>query len=137
LGQRWYFSFDEGLDDQGQIALANWIIANRDGWDYTIYPDRLGGAIRMNDLNFLDSNFITGPLYTGHTRETATGGSNGKDGPVNMERRLASYREAHAVLDREIAGEKRALQTLRYAKSQVLLSPSVEVSTIVWVVPSG
>ena len=39
LGQRWYFSFDEGLDDQGQIALANWIIANRDGWDYTIYPD--------------------------------------------------------------------------------------------------
>ena len=29
------------------------------------------------------------------------------------------------------------LQTLRYAKSQVLLSPSVEVSTIVWVVPSG
>ena len=26
----------------------------------------------MNDLNFLDSNFITGPLYTGHTRETAS-----------------------------------------------------------------
>jgi len=43
LGQRWYFSFDEGLDDQGQIALANWIIAN-----------------------------LTGPLYTGHTRETAS-----------------------------------------------------------------
>lgn len=28
-----------------------------------------------------------------------------------MERRLASYREAHAVLDREIAGEKRAVQS--------------------------
>lgn len=38
LGQRWYFTFDDGLDDQGQIALANWIIANRDGWEYTVYP---------------------------------------------------------------------------------------------------
>ena len=36
------------------------------------FHHRLGGAIRMNDLNFLDSNFITGPLYTGHTRETAS-----------------------------------------------------------------
>ena len=38
LGQRWYFSFDEGLDNQGQIALANWIIAHRNNWAYIIYP---------------------------------------------------------------------------------------------------
>ena len=38
IGQRWYFYFDEGLDDQGQLDLARWIIENRDNWDYTIYP---------------------------------------------------------------------------------------------------
>lgn len=37
--------------------------------------------------------------------------SNGKDGPINMERRLASFREAHAILDREIAGEGRSVLT--------------------------
>lgn len=33
--------------------------------------------------------------------------SNGKDGPVNMEHRLANFREAQAILDREAAGEQR------------------------------
>ena len=38
LGDRWYFYFDQGLDDAGQIALANWLIDHRKGWDYTMYP---------------------------------------------------------------------------------------------------
>ena len=144
LGQRWYFSFDEGLDDQGQIALANWIIANRDGWDYTIYPDeyrnsntgsfaRVTGVERPGYEIAVQKIEIIHPDGTTQTMvETSTEGesktwdfaylrvcsvllpswsSNGKDGPVNMERRLASYREAHVVLDREIAGEKRAVQS--------------------------
>lgn len=144
LGQRWYFSFDEGLDDQGQIALANWIIANRDGWDYTIYSDdyrnsnagsfaRVTGVERPGYEIAVQKIEIIHPDGTTQTMvETSTEGesktwdfaylrvrsvllpswsSNGKDGPVNMERRLASFREAHAVLDRQIAGEKRAVQS--------------------------
>jgi len=38
--------------------------------------------------------------------------SSGKDGPVNMNRRLVSFREAHAILDRELAGELRELRAV-------------------------
>lgn len=38
LGDRWYFYFDQGLDDAGQIALAEWLMTHRKGWDYTMYP---------------------------------------------------------------------------------------------------
>ena len=37
-GQRWYLTFDQGLDREGQLELARWMVANRDGWDYSIYP---------------------------------------------------------------------------------------------------
>ena len=35
--------------------------------------------------------------------------SDGTDGPIQMERRLANFREAQAVIDRDRAGEKRAV----------------------------
>lgn len=38
IGDRWYFFFDQGLDDAGQITFANWLTEHRKGWDYTIYP---------------------------------------------------------------------------------------------------
>ena len=38
IGQRWYISLDEGLDDRGQLELARWILAHRSGWEYGIYP---------------------------------------------------------------------------------------------------
>ena len=37
--------------------------------------------------------------------------SSGKDGPIDMERRLANFREAQAVLDREAAGAQRSVLT--------------------------
>lgn len=144
LGQRWYFYFDEGLDDRGQIALANWIIANRDGWDYTIYPDeyrnsnvgsfaRVTGVERPGYEIAVQKIEIIHPDGTTQTMvETSTEGesktwdfaylrvcsillpswsSSGKDGPVDMERRLSSFREAHAILDRRIASEQFPVQT--------------------------
>lgn len=38
-GQRWHLLLDQGLDDEGMIALTHWIIDHRDrGWAYTLYP---------------------------------------------------------------------------------------------------
>ncbi len=34
--QRWYLYFDQGLDDQGQIDFARWMIAYRNHWSYNI-----------------------------------------------------------------------------------------------------
>lgn len=147
IGQRWYFYFDEGLDDQGQLDLAKWIVENRNGWEYVIYPkkdedfgvisdgkfarvtgvEKSGYGIAVQKIEIIYPDGTTQTMV-----ETSTEGesktwdfaylriqnvllpswsSNGKDGPVNMERRLASFREAHAVLDRQIAGEKRAVQS--------------------------
>ena len=146
LGQRWYFTFDDGLDDQGQIALANWIIANRDGWEYTVYPkddkyrnnsdgsyarvtgiERPGYEIAVQKIEIvrpdgtIDTMVETTTEGSGNTWDFSylnvrsvllpSWSSNGKDGPINMERRLASFREAHAILDREIAGEGRSVLT--------------------------
>lgn len=38
-GQRWHLYFDSGLDDQGQIQLARWIVEHRNwSWEYAVYP---------------------------------------------------------------------------------------------------
>lgn len=38
-GQRWHLYFDRGLDDQGQIQLARWIVEHRNrSWEYALYP---------------------------------------------------------------------------------------------------
>lgn len=38
-GERWHLYFDSGLDDQGQIQLARWIVEHRNrSWEYAIYP---------------------------------------------------------------------------------------------------
>lgn len=141
LGQRWYFSFDEGLDDQGQIELANWILENRDSWEYMIIPEDEYGRGENSDGRLARITGVELPGYeiavqkieivhpdgSAETMvETATEGesktwdfaylrvrsvllpswsSSGKDGPVNMTRRLASFRKAHEILDNEIAGK--------------------------------
>lgn len=38
-GERWHLYFDSGLDDQGQIQLARWIVEHRNwSWEYAVYP---------------------------------------------------------------------------------------------------
>lgn len=140
LGQRWYFSFDEGLDDQGQIALANWIIANRNNWAYVFYPqddeygnnsngsfarvtgiERPGYEIAVQKIEIIHPDGIIDTMVDTTTEGSGNTwdftyinvcsvllpawSSNCKNDFINMERRLASFREAHSVLDREIAGE--------------------------------
>ena len=36
--QAWYLYFDQGLDDEGQLEFARWMIDHRSGWAYAIYP---------------------------------------------------------------------------------------------------
>ncbi|MEI3580569.1 MAG: hypothetical protein V8Q30_11665 [Acutalibacteraceae bacterium] len=39
MGQRWHLRFDNGLDDAGQLELAQWIMEHRlQHWSYTLYP---------------------------------------------------------------------------------------------------
>lgn len=141
LGQRWYFTFDEGLDDQGQIELANWIIENRDSYEYMIIPEEEYGEGKNSDGRFARITGVERPGYEISVQkieivhpdgsvetmiETSTEGesktwdfayinihsvllpswsSNGKDGDMNMTRRLSSFREVHALLDRELENE--------------------------------
>ena len=62
---RWYFYFDQGLDDKGQIAFANWLIDHRKSWDYTIYPmdEELSAYDAIADGTFAR---ITGIEHPGH-----------------------------------------------------------------------
>lgn len=39
LGQRWYLTFDQGLDDAGQLALGRWITEHANTIGYTLYPE--------------------------------------------------------------------------------------------------
>ena len=45
--RQWYLTFDEGLDDQGQLELADWIIANRESSSdsYVLDPYESDGTI--------------------------------------------------------------------------------------------
>jgi len=65
LDDRWYFYFDQGLDDKGQIAFANWLIDHRKSWDYTIYPmdEELSAYDAIADGTFAR---ITGIEHPGH-----------------------------------------------------------------------
>lgn len=157
VGQRWYLRLDEGLDDAGQIALAQWIVEHRVTWGYALYPadsrQAEFRAERDQPMSDCDGTFarVTGikrPGYAvavqkieiihpdGTTEtmvETSVEGENpvvldlsfvkisslllpdwrsdGKDSPVDMEKRLANYREAQAILDREAAGQRQSVQT--------------------------
>lgn len=146
LGDRWYFFFDQGLDDAGQIAFANWLIAHRKGWDYTIYPmdeelsaydaiadgtyaritgiEQPGHRIDVQKIEIVHPNGTTETMVEtategmGKTWEfkyidivsvllpsyTNRGDGTHKDGYVNMERRLASYRAAQARAEDELDG---------------------------------
>ena len=38
-GQRWHLYLDSGLDDEGQLQLARWIVEHRNrSWEYALYP---------------------------------------------------------------------------------------------------
>ena len=156
-GVRWYLYFDGGLDDAGQIRLAQWIVEHRyRDWAYALYPpDSWQGetvAEEDGDLRNFDGTYarVTGIEKPGYaidvqkielvhpdgTNEimvqTDTVGerpitlelkylkvrsvllpawnSSGKDGPINMERRLANFRESQAILDREIGGKEHSVR---------------------------
>lgn len=157
-GQRWYLYFDSGLDDEGQLQLARWIVEHRNrSWEYALYPpESWPGDIATedgSDLSTFDGTYarVTGIELPGYALdvqkieivhpdgsvetmvETSIQGENpvtlelkfmrvssvllpsyssgGNDGPVDMELRLSNFREAQSILDREVAGDSRPVQT--------------------------
>ncbi len=144
--QAWYLYFDQGLDDEGQMDFARWMIAHRSGWAYGIYPsaeesqggstgdgifaritgtELPGGAVEVRTLELiypdgsqeriLETNAeepadITLDLVQMEVRSVLLPSwSSDGDGPIQMERRLASFREAQAIIDRDRAGERRVV----------------------------
>ena len=157
MGQRWHLRFDNGLDDAGQLELAQWIMEHRlQHWSYTIYPpDGWYAEDAAKDPN-CDGRYarITGIELPGYAIEvqkveivhpdgtietmveTTTPGEptitldlhyvkissvllpgliysvdNQTDAPVDMQLRLKNFREAQAIVSRELADEDRVVQT--------------------------
>ncbi|WP_313126542.1 sensor histidine kinase [Proteiniclasticum ruminis] len=135
VGQRWTLTLDEGLDDQGQLDLAQWITHNREGWDYTFNSEtssaqeeevfaRVTGIERpgydilvqrieiFSNEGTVETMVETEAEGPGETWDFAyikvqsvllpSYGSNGKNGPINMERRLSSFRKAQDILHKEM-----------------------------------
>ena len=157
MGQRWHLRFDNGLDDAGQLELAQWIMEHRlQHWSYTLYPpdgwfaedaakdpncdgryaritgiELPGYAIEVQkveivhpdgtietmvetttpgeptitlDLHYvkISSVLLPGLSYSGGELENS---------PVDMELRLKNFREAQAIVSRELADEDRVVQT--------------------------
>lgn len=72
-GERWHLYFDSGLDDQGQIQLARWIVEHRNwDWPFSLYPpDSIRGeavAEEGSDLRNYDGTYarVTGIELPGY-----------------------------------------------------------------------
>lgn len=163
MGQRWYLRFDNGLDDAGQLELAQWIMEHRlHDWSYTLYPADSWYAEDAAkdpdwDLSNCDGRYarITGIELPGYAIEvqkveivhpdgttetmvetttpgeptitldlhyvkissvllpglTSYSGGELENSPVDMELRLKNFREAQAIVSRELADEDRVVQT--------------------------
>lgn len=145
--QEWYLYFDQGLDDEGQMEFARWMIDHRSGWAYAIYPrgkenesnstgdgtfaritgvERPGGAVEVQTLDLIHPDGSQERILETDAEEPAditldlvqmevksvllpSRSGDGQNGPIQMERRLASFREAQAIIDRDRAGERRAV----------------------------
>lgn len=142
--EQWYLYFDQGLDDQGQLDLARWIIDHREGWAYNVYPSEKTGDYGIGDGTFARVTGVEVPggavqvqtidlIHPDGTQERMVEtdipgeaditldlarmevqsvflppwSSDGWDGRIHTKTRLANFREAQAVIDRDQAGERR------------------------------
>ena len=46
MDQRWYLTFDQGLDRKGHLAFGRWLLEHRRSWSYALRPagEEMGGA---------------------------------------------------------------------------------------------
>ena len=72
-GERWHLYFDSGLDDEGQLRLARWIVEHRNwDWPFSLYPpDSIRGeavAEEGSDLRNYDGTYarVTGIELPGY-----------------------------------------------------------------------
>lgn len=144
--QAWYLYFDQGLDDEGQLEFARWMIDYRSGWAYAIYPlaeegengstgdgtfaritgvERPGGAVEVQALDLIYPDGSQERILEAEVEEPADitldlvqmevrsvllpSWSSDGDGPIQMERRLASFREAQTIIDRDLNGEQQVV----------------------------
>lgn len=157
MGQRWHLRFDNGLDDAGQLELAQWIMEHRlQHWSYTLYPpdgwfaedaakdpncdgryaritgiELPGYAIEVQKVEIVHPNGTTETMVETTTPGEPTitldlhyvkissvllpglsySGGELENSPVDMQLRLKNFREAQAIVSRELADEDRVVQT--------------------------
>ena len=147
-GRLWYFWFDEGLDDEGQLAFARWLMDmgvssalmfDADG-EVAAVPESMRGctarvtgfasggcALDVQRIEIIGpdgepvSSFetsmqgeepVTIELRYIQVASVLLSSSNGKGySGSDMERRLENFREAQAIIDRDLAGEERSVLT--------------------------
>lgn len=147
-GRLWYFWLDEGLDDEGQLAFARWLMDmgvssalmfDADG-EVAAVPESMRGctarvtgfasggcALDVQRIEIIGpdgepvSSFetsmqgeepVTIELRYIQVASVLLSSSNGKGySGSDMERRLENFREAQAIIDRDLAGEERSVLT--------------------------
>lgn len=65
MDQRWYLSFDQGLDREGQLALGRWITEHANTSGYTLYPE--GETYATGETADGTYARVTGLQEPGHT----------------------------------------------------------------------
>lgn len=145
-GRLWYFWLDEGLDDEGQLAFARWLMdmgassaltLDADGEVAAVPESMLGCTARVTgfvregyslDVQKIEivgpggelvSSFetsmqgvepVTVELRYLQAASVLLSSSNGEGySNSDMERRLENFREAQAIIDRDLAGEARSV----------------------------
>lgn len=138
-GQRWYLTFDQGLDREGQLALGRWVTEHANGSGYTLYPE--GEAYGTGETADGTYARVTGIREQGHTlavqrielvhpdgttERIVETGTQGED-PVALE---LKYMELRSALMPGITYHGDGKCTIRYSNMERRLDNYLEVQAI-------
>lgn len=138
-GQRWYLTFDQGLDREGQLALGRWVTEHANGSGYTLYPE--GEAYGTGETADGTYARVAGIREQGHTlavqrielvhpdgttERIVETGTQGED-PVALE---LKYMELRSALMPGITYHGDGKCTIRYSNMERRLDNYLEVQAI-------
>lgn len=138
-GQRWYLTFDQGLDREGQLALGRWITEHANGSGYTLYPEgEAYGTGETADGTYARVTGLQEPGHTlavqrielvhpdGTTERIVETGTQGED-PVALE---LKYMELRSALMPGITYHGDGKCTIRYTNMERRLDNYLEAQAI-------
>lgn len=111
MDQRWYLSFDQGLDREGQLALGRWITEHANGGGYTLYPEgETYGTGETADGTYAR---VTGLQEPGHTLAVQRIELIHPDGTTEL------------VVETDTQGENSITLELAYVELRSVLTPGI------------